>query len=142
VVTLRASTAGDEPVLIAGRDAEFHRFLGPAVDAPRPAACIVVGGTVVGWADHDHDPEHDWLAEDEVNLGYFVFAGHRGRGYATSALSVLTAQLAEDTAWRTASLLIRSDNEPSLAVARRSGFEEIGPRGDSIYWRRPLRRGE
>jgi hypothetical protein len=41
-VSIRPSSIDDVPALIAGRDAEFERFLGPGSPDPRPVACIVV----------------------------------------------------------------------------------------------------
>jgi hypothetical protein len=58
-VSIRPSWIDDVPTLIAGRDAEFERFLGPGSPDPRPVACIVVADqqvdAVVGWIDYDHD---------------------------------------------------------------------------------------
>ena len=49
---------------------------------PRPTAVIEVDGRAsVGWVDHDHDDAHTWLDADECNVGYHVFAAHRGRGH-------------------------------------------------------------
>src|SRR5687768_8317280 len=95
VVTLRPSTAGDVPTLIAGRDDAFRRFMGEGDAAPAPTACIVVDGRVVGWVDFDCD--RSWLEPGEVNLGYNVFADERGHGYATRAVQLLLEHLAEDT---------------------------------------------
>ncbi len=57
-----------------------------------------------------------------MNVGYFVFAEHRGNGYATSAVELLLQHLARDTQYTAATLLIDPENEASLAVARRCGF--------------------
>jgi hypothetical protein len=79
----------------------------------------VVEGEVVGWVDHDHDPEHDWLDLNEVNLGYFVFVKHRRKGYAARSVELFLHLLRENKHYTTASLLIDPENAPSLAVARR-----------------------
>ena len=98
VVTLREPRDGDAAVLIAGRDDEFHRFLGPGSDDPRPTAVIEVDGDgdseVVGWVDHDGPEAHAWLTPDQCNVGYHVFAAHRDRGYATRAVRLLLRVLA------------------------------------------------
>ncbi len=122
-VTLRPPRAGDSAVLIAARDDAFHRWLGPGSDNPNPTACIVVGEQLVGWVDYDHDADHDWLGDGEVNIGYFVFAEYRGNGYAPRAVELLLQHLARDTQYTAASLLIDPQNEASLAVAERCGFE-------------------
>jgi hypothetical protein len=50
VVTLRPSTPGDAPLIVAGRDAAFRRFIGEGSAVPTPEFCIVVDGSVVGCA--------------------------------------------------------------------------------------------
>lgn len=122
-VTLRPPRADDTAVLIAARDDAFRRWLGAGSYNPSPTGCIVVGEQVVGWVDYDHDPDHDWLGDGEVNIGYFVFAEQRGNGYATRAVELLLKHLARDTQYTTATLLIDPENEASLAVAGRCGFE-------------------
>ena len=77
VVTLREVRAGDAEVLVAGRDDEFHRWMGDGSPDPKPTAIIEVDGEVVGWVDHDHDDTRTWLAPDECNVGYHLFAPHR-----------------------------------------------------------------
>lgn len=137
LVALRAPEPGDAAVLVAGRDAEFHRWLGAGDPDPQPTACIVVDGAVVGWIDYDVD-DRDWLAPGEVNVGYALFAAHRGRGVATRALALLLQHLAEDTEHTVATVLIEAANERSLAVAARAGFERRGTIGTSILLARPV----
>lgn len=136
VVTIRVPEAGDAAILIAGRDDVFRRFLGDGSSEPCPAACIVVDGEVVGWVDYEAG--QPWLEPGEVNVGYNVFAAHRGNGYATRALELLLGHLAADTDHHTATLAIHPDNEPSLAVARRAGFTQHDDVGGSRYFKRVL----
>jgi RimJ/RimL family protein N-acetyltransferase len=137
VVTIRPPDVGDSARLIAGRDDEWRRWLGPGSDNPRPTACIVVAGEVVGWIDYDTD--HEWLQVGEVNVGYSVFAAHRGNGYASRAVRLLIQHLGESTTAHTAALLIDSGNTPSLAVAQRTGFIQVGELNGSRYFKRSVR---
>ncbi len=142
VVTLRPSRPADAPALLAGRDEQSRRFLGPGDDNPHPTFCVLAGDELAGWADYDHDAEHDWLESDEVNVGYELFPAFRGRGLATRSLQLLLHHLALDGIWGTASLLIDPENLPSLAVATRSSFLSAGDIGGQRYFRRrvpPLR---
>jgi RimJ/RimL family protein N-acetyltransferase len=139
LVTLRAPAPGDAPVLVAGRDDEWRRWLGPGDDEPRPTACVVVGREIVGWVDYDVDADHDWLRPGSVNVGYGLFAPYRGRGYATRAVQLLVHHLAVDGKYRAATLLIDEANERSLAVAQRTGFEPApSPRPGQRYFTRAL----
>jgi len=131
VIGLRGSTPGDVATLIAGRDVDFHRFMGDGAAQPAPSAYIVVGDEVVGWIDYDTDRE--WLSAREVNVGYNVFAGFRGRGYGTRALQLLMHHLAVRTEYRTASVLIDPANPASLALATRAKFLPIGHVGDQVH---------
>jgi RimJ/RimL family protein N-acetyltransferase len=139
VVTIRSPVDGDAAILIAGRDEQFHRWLGPGAPTPAPVACIVVKGEIVGWVDYDDEHDHDWLEPGEVNVGYHVFARHRGRGYATRAVELLMQHLAAATENHTASLCIDPKNEPSLAVARRAGFGRAGVVNEQRYFKRSVR---
>jgi RimJ/RimL family protein N-acetyltransferase len=136
-VTIRAPEDGDSAILIAGRDDVFHRFLGPGADEPHPTACIVVGGAIVGWVDYDLD--RPWLEPGEVNVGYNVFAGERGKGYASRAVQLLLQHLASRTEVHTATLLIAPDNEKSLALAVRNGFVAHGDLDGNPYFKRSVR---
>src|ERR1700733_2297735 len=101
-VTLRAPTIEDLSILEDGRDAEFFRWLGAEVDMARPFACLVVEGHVTGWIDYD--VARPWLEHGEVNIGYFLLEPYRRKGYATRALELLLAHLAEETNYRVATL--------------------------------------
>jgi len=137
LVTIRPLREGDAARLIAGRDAEWQRWLGPGSANPRPTACIVVGDEVVGWVDFDVD--RSWLQSGEVNVGYNVFAAHRGSGYASRAVELLIRHLAESTAFDAATLVIHPDNAASLAVAAKCGFVPNGETESSRYFKRLIR---
>jgi RimJ/RimL family protein N-acetyltransferase len=139
VITIRAPESGDAARLVAGRDEEWRRWLGPGDDEPRPTACIVVAGEVVGWVDYETDQEY--LHPGEVNVGYNVFAPHRRNGYASRAVELLIAYLATCTSFHTATLLIDADNRASAGVAARTGFVAQGtaPRDHNLYFKRPVR---
>jgi RimJ/RimL family protein N-acetyltransferase len=120
---LRAAEPADVPALLGGRDADWERWLGPGEDEPRPTACIVVGGEIVGWVDFDTD--RDWLGPGEVNIGYNVFAPHRRRGYARRAVLLLAAWLADNTYVHRAYLAVDAENVASLGVARAVGARVV-----------------
>ena len=118
VITLRPFAVEDGEAIVAGRDDEWERWLGPATSAPSPTACIEVDGVVVGWIDADADA--GWLDPGEVNVGYSIFPQHRGHGYAARAVRVLAGELREQGR-RRALLVIDRRNGASLRVARAAG---------------------
>lgn len=138
VVSLRRRRPEDIAALIAGRDDERRRFLGPGGSDPRPAYCIETDGELAGWIDYDRDEEHDWLASDEVNVGYELFPPFRGRGLATRSLRLLLHHLAAEGSFAAASLLIDPANAPSLAVARRAGFPPPAALAGQAYCKKAL----
>lgn len=139
VVELRRSTPEDAPLIIAGRDAEFRRFIGQGSAVPAPEYVIVVGGSVVGWVDHDRDDDRWWLAPDEVNIGYHVFPADRRNGYAKRAVGLMIEHLRADSDWETATLLIHPENIASLTVAERNGFERVKDVDERTFWTRRIR---
>jgi RimJ/RimL family protein N-acetyltransferase len=136
VVTLKPPRPGDAQLLIDGRDAEFHRWLGPGAETPNPVACVWVGDDLVGWVDYDL--EHDWLRPGEVNVGYYLFTVARGKGYASRAVDLLLQHLSRDTEHTVATLVIDPENERSLALARRLGFVERGKVGGQLFFARDV----
>lgn len=139
VVTLRAPGPGDVELLVAGRDEEFFRWFGPEATGPNPVACVWMNDLLVGWVDYDVDPEHDWLGPGEVNVGYYLFATARGKGYASRAVELLLAHLKRDTEHTVATLLIHPENERSLVLARRLGFVQKGEINGDPFFTRKLR---
>jgi len=121
-VTLRATRDGDGATLIAGRDAAFHRFMGEGTPDPRPTAVIEVDGELAGWVDYDD--ERSWLEPHQCNVGYHVFATHRGLGYATRAVRLLLELLAAQARYTEATFVIDAANGPSLRVATAVGATE------------------
>lgn len=134
VITLRPRRAGDAAALLAGRDDEWRRWLGPGSDDPNPSACVLVANTVVGWVDADADQRS--LGPDEVNVGYHIFSPHRRRGYAWRAVVLLLERLAHEGRDGVASLTIHPDNVASLGVARRVGFTLVETTPETVRFAR------
>lgn len=138
VVTLKPPRPGDARLLVAGRDDEFFRWLGPGAEVPSPVACVWVGEDLAGWVDYDVD--HDWLQPGQVNVGYYLFSTARGKGFASRAVELLLLHLRRDTQYTVATLVIDRDNLRSLAVARRLGFVEAGEvAGKGLFFTRAIR---
>ena len=106
---------------------------------PAPRFVIVVDDRVVGWIDYDRD-QREWLTHDEVNMGYGLHPDARGKGYATRAVHLVLQHLGDATDVRVATLLIDADNDTSLAVPARCGFEDHGVLGDhgARFFKRPV----
>lgn len=135
-LTLRSFHPDDEAALLAGRDDEWRRWLGPGDDHPAPTACIEIDDAVVGWVDSD--PTATDVGAGETNVGYHVFAGHRGRGVATRALSLLLRRLADEGDLHTACLEIQPANIASIRVAEKAGFVRSGDGPGGHRYRRAI----
>ena len=86
----------------------------------------------------DYDDDRQWLLPGEINLGYNVFAAHRGKGYASRAVQLLMHHLAMSRHHHTATLLINPGNERSLALAARTHFSRAGGIDGDHYFKRPV----
>jgi RimJ/RimL family protein N-acetyltransferase len=75
----------------------------------------------------------DWSASDVAQIGYWLAAPARGRGYATRSVILLTRWLFDLGAARVF-LTIVADNDASLAVARRAGFVYEGTMRSQDVW--------
>jgi RimJ/RimL family protein N-acetyltransferase len=134
VVTLKPTRPGDSELLVARRDNEFFRWIGPGAEVPCPVACVWVGDELIGWVDYDL--EHEWLQPGQVNVGYYLFPAARGKGYASRAVELLLAHLTHETAHAVATLVIHPENVKSLALARRLGFAEVGEVERGLFFTR------
>ena len=74
----------------------------------------------------------------EVNVGYNVFASHRGRGIASRAVQLLVHHLAITGQCRTATLLIDPANQRSRALAERTRFVRQADLDGNPYYKRPM----
>jgi RimJ/RimL family protein N-acetyltransferase len=136
VVTLRPLRPGDAQLLVAGRDEEFFKWLGPGAESPSPVACIWVAGELVGWVDYDL--EHDWLGPGAVNVGYYLFPGARGKGYASRAVELLLLHLSRNTEHTVATLAIQPENARSIRLAHRLGFVQKGELERGLFFARDV----
>jgi RimJ/RimL family protein N-acetyltransferase len=75
----------------------------------------------------------DWSKADVAQIGYWIAANARGRGYATRAVTLLTHWLFDLGAARVF-LTIVAENEESIAVARRAGFVYEGTMRSHGVW--------
>lgn len=136
-IRLRSPVETDRPILIAGRDGEFQRFMGEGSPEPKPTAIVLsTAGEIVGWVAYDTN--RSWLASAEANLGYNTFPEHRGNGFAKRAVLLLVAFLSEDSELKTATLLIDPANAPSLSVAQQTGFSPHGDIDGQLFFKRDL----
>lgn len=136
VVLLRAFEVRDRDVLITGRDDEFRRYLGNGSPDPHPAAVVCVAGDVVGWIDFDRP--RAWLRASEGNVGYNIFAAHRGYGYGTRALRLFAGWLERCDPPQRPTLLIDPANVASLSLAKTAGFIEVDRIDSQVLRKRPL----
>jgi RimJ/RimL family protein N-acetyltransferase len=69
-------------------------------------------------------------AADAVEVGYRIFEPHRRQGYATEAVRTLIGWASREHGIDRFIASINPDNEASLAIVRRLGFEQVGRHWD------------
>ncbi len=113
--------------------AEFEQNLGAFLAGGTPAGVAFViedveSGEPVGCCGVDA-----WTGEDVAQIGYWLVAAGRGRGYATRAVVLLTAWLFGLGAGRVF-LTVVAGNDGSVAVALRAGFVYEGTMRSHAVW--------
>ena len=92
---------------------------------------VVVDGEMVGHAGFHGPPGRNAQNDAEaVEIGYTIYPQYRRRGYATEAAKALISWARDEHGVRRFLFSIAPDNEPSLAIARRLGFTEVGRHWD------------
>jgi ribosomal-protein-alanine N-acetyltransferase len=92
---------------------------------------IVLGGRMIGHAGYHGPPGVNSTNNPAaVEFGYRIFPPHRGHGYATQAARMLMNLAEERADIRHFVLSVGPENEPSLAVVRKLGFEQTGEQMD------------
>ncbi|HEY7874215.1 MAG TPA: GNAT family N-acetyltransferase [Actinomycetota bacterium] len=144
VVELRPWTTHDAGFLVdACRDAEIRRFWLRQPLETLDDAMALIETFAAGWAEYQASGTmkgvafliadgasgapvglcgvDEWSADDRVQIGYFLAAGARGKGYTTRAVRLLTKWLLKLGA---AKVFATTDalNRASIAVLRRAGF--------------------
>ena len=104
----------------------FTRTRRFVLDSLKEGAVHVValaGDRVVGWCDLR--PKAAVTQRHSAVLGMGVVREHRGQGLGSRMLAA-TLDMADARGLRRAELVVRSDNEPAIALYRRFGFEVEG----------------
>jgi RimJ/RimL family protein N-acetyltransferase len=92
---------------------------------------VVLGGQMIGHAGYHGPPGVNSTQNPEaVEFGYRIFPPYRGRGYASEAAKMLMDLAEERAGIQHFVLSVAPDNEPSLAIVRKFGFEQTGEHMD------------
>jgi RimJ/RimL family protein N-acetyltransferase len=104
---------------------EIQRWLVYAVVLPN------AGRPMIGHVGFHGPPGKNALkASDALEVGYTIFEPYRRRGYATEVVRTLIGWASQKHGIRRFLASISPDNEHSLALVRRLGFQEIGRHWD------------
>jgi RimJ/RimL family protein N-acetyltransferase/8-oxo-dGTP pyrophosphatase MutT (NUDIX family) len=141
VVTLRPWRDEDVEAAVAGHDEEMARWFGwpvDAVSAERHRAAVerwrqgyAEARALVGFVvEHDGELVGSVEVRDLGNrvgaLSWTLYAGHRGHGYATRAVRLLTDYAIDALGMRRVEAEVDAANERSLRVATRAGLLREG----------------
>ena len=92
---------------------------------------VVLGDEMLGHAGFHGPPGRNARSDrDAVEVGYMIFPPYRGRGYATEAARALIEWARAKHGIRRFLFSIPPENGPSLAIARKLGFTEVGRHWD------------
>jgi len=83
---------------------------------------------MIGHIGFHTPPNPDYLepyVEDAVEFGFAVYPKYRGQGFATEAARGLVAWAERERRQRRFIMSIAPTNAPSLAIARKCGFNQI-----------------
>lgn len=153
---LRAPNAGDFDAFAAFYASPRAQFVGGPLDAEaswRMLAMEIGHWTLKGfgrWAVEAKDSGDtvgiiglfDPQGWPEPEIGWDLFNGHEGHGYATEAATAARAYAYDILGWSTAISLVVPDNVGSAAVAKRLGAQRDGSftharHGFMHIWRHP-----
>lgn len=115
----------------AGSDAGWYGYYGIAVEGVVDAPVLVGGGGSLG-------PP----ADGTVEIGYSLLPTYQGRGFATELVGAVVAWIGRDPRVHVITAETGADNEASLRLLARLGFEERGPGrapGSLVYALEPRR---
>jgi RimJ/RimL family protein N-acetyltransferase len=129
---VRHARDDDVPSIIALVDDEVRRrlLLPDVVDEPTTRLMVLHGGALIIAGAHTDRPLGGirlFLHGDAVEFGYWLGADARGRGLATRALLLVSAEIVARLGPSRLELRTTIGNEPSERVAVRAGFERVGP---------------
>jgi RimJ/RimL family protein N-acetyltransferase len=142
VVTLRPLATKDAPAWLEGEDEEQRRWF----EAPRPSQLSDVEQFIADcqeswrtmgnhrhWGIWSRDPDVlvggidlRALGNDEVNLSYLVFPGHRRRGFALRAAQLVVQYASTSMGAQTVIIKMLTGNEKSLNLALALGALYVG----------------
>ncbi len=143
---LRPLTINDADLHLAGEDDEMARFLSGGVSTMETVqnylndreAHWATGGPVYGFGIENAVGElvgvtelatdfqrFEGLKSGEANLSYGIYPWARRQGFATAAV-IAMSEFARRVGVRRIVIRINNENESSLKVARRAGYQEVG----------------
>ncbi|MDX6298602.1 MAG: [ribosomal protein S5]-alanine N-acetyltransferase [Nocardioidaceae bacterium] len=123
--------SGIEPCAWPEEDARVLRYRVAALDEDASSAPYLLhlvvddNGHLLGRIGCHSGPDSD----GEVEIGYFVRTGERGRGVAGQTVDRFLAWLREQRV-KSVRAAVRPDNEASLRLLHRRGFREAGTQVD------------
>lgn len=118
---------GDAIELVAFRLGQLRADPERAPWLLRAIVLRVPGRPMFGYANFHGPPgANDVAAPDAAEIGYTVFAEHRGRGYATETAEAMMRWARAEHGVRRFISGVASDNAPSLRVNEKLGFAPTG----------------